>query len=106
MRKQRQHVYHAIVLCESSHPQSAATAEIRDDREEAGCEQLARPYRPQILPLATVLTLIGDRWLEPVVQEKLARWFWCGVFGELYGSATETRIALEGSTVEEWVTTE
>ncbi len=28
------------------------------------------PYRPQVVPLAAVLTLIGERWLEPVVQEK------------------------------------
>jgi hypothetical protein len=26
---------------------------------------------------------------------KLTRWYWCGVFGELYGSASETRIALD-----------
>src|SRR5262249_4973745 len=24
--------------------------------------------------------------LEPRTQDRLARWFWCGVFGELYGS--------------------
>jgi len=41
--------------------------------------------------------------LEPKIYEKLSRWFWCGVFGELYGGAVETRI---GNDVEEllaWV---
>jgi hypothetical protein len=53
------------------------------------------PYRAQIIPLAATLALIGERWLEPQVQDKLSRWYWCGVFGELYGSASETRIALD-----------
>ena len=53
------------------------------------------PYRAQLIPLAAALTHLGDRWLEPKIQDKLARWYWCGVFGELYGSASETRIALD-----------
>jgi hypothetical protein len=61
------------------------------------------PYRPQIVPLAAVLALLGERWLEPQVQNKLTRWFWCGVFGELYGSATETRIALDFQQLLRWI---
>lgn len=61
------------------------------------------PYRAQLVPLAATLTLIGERWLEPQVQDKLARWFWCGVFGELYGSASETRIALDLQGLLKWV---
>lgn len=61
------------------------------------------PYRAQLIPLAAVLTLIGDRWLEPQVQDKLARWYWCGVFGELYGSASETRIALDLQQLLHWI---
>lgn len=61
------------------------------------------PYRAQLVPLASLLTLIGERWLEPQVQDKLARWFWCGVFGELYGSASETRIALDLQDLIKWV---
>jgi hypothetical protein len=61
------------------------------------------PYRPQMVPLAAVLALLGERWLEPQVQHKLTRWFWCGVFGELYGSATETRIALDFQQLLRWI---
>lgn len=61
------------------------------------------PYRAQLIPLAATLTLIGERWLEPEVQNKLSRWFWCGVFGELYGSATETRIALDVQHLLNWI---
>jgi hypothetical protein len=51
------------------------------------------PYRTQLVPLAVVLTLLGERYLEPKIYDKLARWYWCGVLGELYGGAVETRIA-------------
>jgi hypothetical protein len=34
---------------------------------------------------------------------KLARWYWCGVFGELYGSASETRIALDLQDLLKWI---
>jgi hypothetical protein len=61
------------------------------------------PYRAQVIPLAAVLTHIGDRWLEPQIQEKLTQWYWCGVFGELYGSASETRIALDFQELMKWI---
>jgi hypothetical protein len=64
------------------------------------------PYRPQVIPLAAALGLIRDRWLEPQVQDKLSRWYWCGVFGELYGSASETRIALDLQHLMAWVNDE
>ena len=41
------------------------------------------PYRSQVIPLAAVLTRLGERWLEPVIKDKLVRWYWCGVLGEL-----------------------
>lgn len=61
------------------------------------------PYRAQLIPLAAVLTHLGDRWLEPRVQFKVARWYWSGVFGELYGSASETRIALDLQQLLSWI---
>ncbi len=61
------------------------------------------PYRSQLVPLAATLTHSGDRWLEPQMQDKLSRWYWCGVFGELYGSAIETRIALDLQGLMNWL---
>lgn len=51
------------------------------------------PYGTQVVPLAAVMTVLGQRWREPRIYRKLAQWFWCGVLGELYGGAVETRIA-------------
>jgi len=61
------------------------------------------PYRAQVIPLAATLAHIGERWLEPQVQAKLTRWYWCGVFGELYGSASETRIANDFQQLMDWI---
>jgi hypothetical protein len=51
------------------------------------------PYRTQLAPLAAVMAMISERWLEPRIYERLSKWYWCGVLGELYGGAVETRIA-------------
>jgi hypothetical protein len=41
-------------------------------------------------------------WLQPVIYDKLAHWFWCGVLGELYGGAVESRMALDIQDLMEW----
>jgi hypothetical protein len=51
------------------------------------------PYQSQIVPLAAILADIGDAWEHEANRAKLVRWYWNGVFGELYGSAVESRIA-------------
>lgn len=61
------------------------------------------PYRTQLTPLGVVLARLGERWLEPQIKAKLARWFWCGVLGELYGGAVETRIALDVQQLMVWI---
>ncbi len=61
------------------------------------------PYRTQLAPLAAVLALLGERWLEPRIHDKLARWYWCGVLGELYGGAVETRIANDVEELLGWI---
>src|SRR5690606_22377471 len=62
-------------------------------RKECFYSERELPYRTQIIPLAAVMTLLKERWREPVIYQKLSRWFWCGVLGELYGGAVETRMA-------------
>ncbi|PSR17805.1 hypothetical protein C8255_10630 [filamentous cyanobacterium CCP3] len=47
--------------------------------------------------------LLGNEWLEPKTYDKLARWYWCGLLGELYGSAIETRFALDLQGLMDWV---
>ena len=53
------------------------------------------PYTTQLIPLAVLCALLlPDRRIKNSnVKNKIKRWYWCGVFGELYGSANETRYA-------------
>jgi hypothetical protein len=51
------------------------------------------PYQSQMVPLAAIFAEIGDRSEHATNMEKISRWFWCGIFGELYGSAAESRFA-------------
>ena len=64
------------------------------------------PYNTQYVPLAAIFAY--DKSHEKLLdhaqyREKLRKWYWCGVFGELYGSANETRYALDIKDVFAWM---
>lgn len=61
------------------------------------------PYQSQIVPLAAIIADIGNDWEHESNRSKLVRWYWNGVFGELYGSAVETRIAKDFIEVTGWL---
>jgi hypothetical protein len=61
------------------------------------------PYQSQIVPLAAILADIGDAWEHEANRARLIQWYWNGVFGELYGSAVETRIARDFMEVPPWL---
>ena len=61
------------------------------------------PYQSQIVPLAAILADIGEAWEHEANRAKLVRWYWNGGFGELYGSAVETRIARDFMEVPLWL---
>jgi hypothetical protein len=61
------------------------------------------PYSTQLIPLSVICAMLGDHFERDAVRSKLAQWFWCGVFGELYGGANETRFALDVPEVMAWI---
>jgi len=61
------------------------------------------PYQSQLVPLAAIFSEIGDAAEHAGNMAKIARWFWCGIFGELYGSAIETRFAKDIMEVPVWL---
>ena len=86
------------------------------DSVEQGYERAARflhglkifrardlPYKTQLVPLAAILAELGSMWENDAVRQRLSQWFWCGVFGELYGSAVETRFALDIRDFSRWL---
>ena len=76
------------------------------DRVEAGFVRAARflhsqkifkarnlPYRTQLVPLAAIFVGLGKDGETEGARQKIVRWYWCGVLGELYGGTTESRFA-------------
>lgn len=52
------------------------------------------PYPTQLIPLAAICAFLGkSKCSEPNTVNILTRWYWCGIFGEMYGGANETRYA-------------
>lgn len=60
------------------------------------------PYRTQLVPLAAIHVALGIQAETIGKVEKIRRWYWCGVLGELYGGAIETRFANDLAQVVEW----
>ncbi|MBE1530871.1 GmrSD restriction endonuclease domain-containing protein [Actinomadura algeriensis] len=61
------------------------------------------PYRTQLPPLAALRTVLGRATDEPAAREKLARWYWCGVFGEQYGGTADSRFPKDVEQVTAWL---
>lgn len=61
------------------------------------------PYQGQLVPFAAILAVMGPRFDHAAVRDRLARWFWCGIFGELYGMAIESRFAKDVLEVPAWL---
>ena len=64
------------------------------------------PYTSQLIPLAVICTLLNGKNLITINanRAKLKQWYWCGVFGELYGGANETRYVNDVVDVMNWIT--
>ena len=65
------------------------------------------PYNTQFIPLAAIFAYdLNHQHLLTNLPNltKLSKWYWCGVFGELYGSANETRYASDIKDFFVWLT--
>jgi hypothetical protein len=61
------------------------------------------PYQPQLTALAAIFAVLGAEGDNAGSSEKLARWYWCGIFGEIYSGAIETRLAKDLLEVLAWL---
>jgi len=61
------------------------------------------PYNTQLIPMSAILAVLGERINNLGYKKKLMQWFWCGVLGELYGAANETRYALDLPQMIDWI---
>lgn len=61
------------------------------------------PYNTQLVPLAALYVHLGKELNPDAARSKLARWYWCGVFGEAYGGTIETRFSEDLAQVTEFI---
>lgn len=66
------------------------------------------PYTTQLVPLAAIFAYDNAKkdnraFMLAPNNLKLTQWFWCGVFGELYGGANEARFALDIADIFKWI---
>ena len=63
------------------------------------------PYTTQLIPLAVLCTLLAEdnRIYVTNIKNKVKQWYWCGVFGEMYGGANETRYVYDVVDVMDWI---
>lgn len=71
--------------------------------EEKIFDTKSLPYATQLIPLSAICAQIGDKVNQHGVKQKILRWFWNGVFGELYGGANETRFGMDLPDVVQWI---
>ncbi len=60
------------------------------------------PYTTQLVPLSAIYAILGNKAHDSEVRKKISRWYWCGVMGEMYGGANETRYANDVTGVVAW----
>lgn len=65
-------------------------------------DQRSVPYAKQLVPMATLRVVLGEDIDLHGVRERVTQWYWCGVLGELYGSASETRFVRDLEQVPGW----
>ena len=63
------------------------------------------PYSTQLIPFSAICTVLidGNKIYTSTVRNMVKQWYWCGVFGELYGGANETRYANDIVQVVKWL---
>lgn len=86
------------------------------DKVESGFEAAAKflhsqfvfsehniPYNTQLVPLAALYAELGPELESANAKARLERWYWSGVFGEIYGSVVETQYARDLPQVAEYI---
>jgi len=61
------------------------------------------PYGSQLIPMAAFFAALGNKVTVAKNMDKVAQWYWSGVFGEMYGGANETRFVKDFIEVINWI---
>ncbi|HEY9301753.1 MAG TPA: hypothetical protein VIQ31_36385, partial [Phormidium sp.] len=61
------------------------------------------PYHNQLVALAAILTVLGERLKDESVRTQLKQWYYCAVFGEVYTGWPEMKAAKDMLEVSQWL---
>lgn len=61
------------------------------------------PYSTQLIPMSVIFAILNNKSQDSIVKDKISKWYWCGVLGEMYGGANETRYANDVSGMMDWI---
>lgn len=61
------------------------------------------PYSTQLIPMSVIFAILNNKSQDSIVKDKISKWYWCGVLGEMYGGANETRYANDVSGIMDWI---
>ncbi|MBE9223996.1 hypothetical protein IQ264_00705 [Phormidium sp. LEGE 05292] len=61
------------------------------------------PYHNQLVALAAILTVLGERLKDELVRTQLKQWYYCAVFGEVYTGWPERKAAKDMLEVSQWL---
>ena len=61
------------------------------------------PYNTQLVPLAALYAELGSELELANSKTRLERWYWSGIFGEMYGSSVETQYARDLAEVANYI---
>lgn len=61
------------------------------------------PYSTQLIPMSVLFVLAKNHLFTANGKKQLSRWYWCGIFGELYGGANETRYVNDVVGFMDWI---
>ncbi|MCL2126761.1 MAG: DUF262 domain-containing protein [Treponema sp.] len=64
------------------------------------------PYGSQLIPMAAFFAVLPVKATTAKNMEKIAQWYWNGVFGEMYGGSNDTRFVKDFTEVIKWVQTD
>ena len=61
------------------------------------------PYNTQLVPLAALHAELGSELESANSKARLERWYWSGIFGEMYGSSVESQYARDLAEVASYI---
>lgn len=62
------------------------------------------PYSTQLIPLSVIFSILDDKEANNSnIREKISRWYWCGIFGEMYGGLSNEICAKDVKEVMGWL---